>query len=150
MTEVRVQRRRGRGSVKMVIGAVVLIIVIGIFRAGPRSEQMREAASPTIRAIEHYAEQHGRYPASLATMGAAAPLTPYGHYHYHASVDGSSCSLSVGSRVRDGFVLTWDCATRQWSTIPVLRIAPDDAPAHRDSTVLSQPDDTTASREPSV
>ncbi|HET7565647.1 MAG TPA: hypothetical protein VFJ96_11665 [Gemmatimonadaceae bacterium] len=133
----------------LVGGAVALVVVIGVCRAGPRSEQMREAAAPTIRAIEHYAEQHGRYPASLSIMGAQAPLTAYGRFHYHASPDGSSCSLSAGSRVRDGFVLSWDCATRLWTTNPTMHIGPSTT-AQADSAVLSEPEDTSASHEPSV
>src|SRR5690242_3017303 len=147
--EVRVYRRSGRHSMMLVGGAVALVVVIGVCRAGPRSQQMREAAAPTIRAIEHYAARHGRYPASLSIMGAQAPLTAYGRFHYRASPDGSSCSLSAGSRVRDGFVLTWDCATRLWTTNPTMHIGPSTT-AQTDSAVLSEPEDTSASHEPSV
>ena len=140
-------RRRGRGGFAVAVSIGIILAVVVLFRGGPRSERMRQAAEPTIRAIEQYAQQHGHYPSSLAATGASAPLTPYGRFQYHASNDGADCSLSVGSRFRDGFVLTWDCARRQWSTNSLMRIVPA---TRVDSSVLSQPEDTTEAREPTV
>ncbi|HEX6965624.1 MAG TPA: hypothetical protein VF166_07470 [Gemmatimonadaceae bacterium] len=142
-------RRRGPYSAVIVGVVLALLVVIVVFRSGPRSEEMRKAAAPTIRAIEQYVAQHGRYPASLGVIGKSAPLTAYGHYHYRVTPDGSRCSLSVGSRFRDGFVLTWDCTTRLWTTNPALHVGPSVA-AQPDSAVLSEPDDTTPSHQPSV
>ena len=140
-------RRRGQGGLVVAVGIGIILVVVLLFRSGPRSEQMRQAAEPTIRAIERYAQQHGHYPSTLAATGAVTPFTPYGRFRYHASEDSTDCSLSVGSRFRDGFVLTWDCAKRQWSTNSVMRIAPA---ARMDSGVLSQPEDTTTAHEPTV
>jgi hypothetical protein len=104
--------------------AVVLIAII-IFRSGPRSSTLREAAQPAIQAIERYAQTHdGRYPATLAATGATPALTAYGRYHYQVLDGGANCSLSVGSEARDGFLLRWECRTRLWTMNPRSRIEP--------------------------
>lgn len=131
------QRRRGRGGGGAVaIGIIVVLAVVIIFRSGPRSKELRATAEPAIQAIDQYVQQHGRYPATLAATGETAPLTAYGRYRYQVMPDGAGCSLSVGSDARDGFVLTWDCATRLWTVNSRAHVDPIAA----QPAVLSQPE----------
>jgi hypothetical protein len=146
-----VRQRRGHGGLSFgLVIAVVLIAIIAIFRSGPRSTTLREAAEPAIQAIEQYAQEHdGRYPATLAVTGASPALTAYGRYHYQVLDDGANCSLSVGSEARDGFMLRWDCRTRLWTMNPrshiepaapipaaLSRPAPDSEPPHDSSPLV--------------